>query len=81
MDLNFLKTVANDGSLSRASFLLLFYMNITKKFVGSQSILGDILGLDRKTINASIGILESGKYIKRFPLKKDKRLKVIEFIA
>jgi len=80
MDLKFLETVSKDGSLSRASFLLLFYLYGVKKFVGSQSELGDTLGLDRKTVNSSIGVLEANNYITRRPFKKDKRLKIIEFI-
>lgn len=81
MDLKFLESVTKHGDFSRASFLLLMYMYLIKTWTGLQSDLGDILKLDRRTINISLRILEENGYLKRIPTKEDKRIKTIKFIA
>lgn len=75
---NFLETIKKESSFPRAAFLVLLYIHDVKTYKGTQSQLGDILELDRKTINKNLKLLEEEGYLKRTPIKKgDGRLKKI----
>lgn len=66
---NFWIKVAKDNRLGRSALVTLIYLDNSGPWKETQSELGDLLKLDRKTICKAVGILEDEGYIKKRFLK------------
>lgn len=81
MNLNYIKKLVDDTSLTRSHLLVLNYLNLIKSFKGTQLQLAELLNLNIYTLIDALAYLNENGYIKKTkPQRGDERLRRIEFV-